>query len=388
MRQAVLIGATLILVACEDPHGTNPSPALLAGLPTDITPPSLSSLTLSPTSVNTSDALAQVNVDFTVTDDISGVTHVRIYFANPSGTVLVSVISSFPPSTSLAASSVLSIPQYSESGIWHVYVIEAADDAGNRLVLTEQDAAALGFPTTIDVFSAIQDLGPPTLTALSFSPATVNTATGPAAVTIHFTATDDLAGVSGIFVGFCGPSGSVSGFTGFAPAASVSDSFAITFPRFTEAGAWTICGVDVRDAASNRHGFNSQDLTDMGFATTLLVLDAMPVAIDIRPGGVVNAIRPDKPGKVTVAILSDGGFDAMSEVIPTSLLFGRTGEETSLASCARNGEDANGDGYTDLICRFHAQRTGFQLGDTEGILRGRTVDQIPIEGRDVVLILK
>jgi hypothetical protein len=46
------------------------------------------------------------------------------------------------------------------------------------------------------------------------------------------------------------------------------------------------------------------------------------------------------------------------------------------------GEDVNGDGFKDLVRRFYAQRTGFQTGDVEGILRGWTTDQIPIEGRE------
>ena len=41
----------------------------------------------------------------------------------------------------------------------------------------------------------IQDITPPTLTALSFTPTTINTATGPANVTVSLSATDDLSGV-------------------------------------------------------------------------------------------------------------------------------------------------------------------------------------------------
>lgn len=44
------------------------------------------------------------------------------------------------------------------------------------------------------------------------------------------------------------------------------------------------------------------------------------------------------------------------------------------------------DGRRDLVCRFETSKTGFQQGDTEGILRGETKDDIPFEGRDSVNI--
>ena len=113
----------------------------------------------------------------------------------------------------------------------------------------------------------------------------------------------------------------------------------------------------------------------------------VPVSIDIKPGGNVNTVKLSKSGKVPVAILSHAGFDALSRVDRASLTFGRSGNETSLASCARAGEDVNGDGFADLVCQFYAQKTGFQVGDLAGILRGRTVDQMPIKGRDAVRVL-
>jgi hypothetical protein len=39
------------------------------------------------------------------------------------------------------------------------------------------------------------------------------------------------------------------------------------------------------------------------------------------------------------------------------------------------------------VCRFSIQLAGFQLGDTEGILKGRTVNGVPLEGRDSIQIV-
>lgn len=53
-----------------------------------------------------------------------------------------------------------------------------------------------------------------------------------------------------------------------------------------------------------------------------------------------------------------------------------------LASCARGGVDVNGDGFKDLACQLYVQLTGFRTADVLGVLRGRTTNQVPIEGRD------
>jgi hypothetical protein len=118
-----------------------------------------------------------------------------------------------------------------------------------------------------------------------------------------------------------------------------------------------------------------------------LVPTEIAVAIDIKPGGFPNGINPRSSGTIPVAILSSSTFDAPANVDQTSLTFGRTGNEPSLAFCNLSPEDVNGDGFLDLVCHFNTQQTGFQAVDTEGILKGQTVDAISIEGRDSVLVV-
>jgi hypothetical protein len=69
----------------------------------------------------------------------------------------------------------------------------------------------------------------------------------------------------------------------------------------------------------------------------------------------------------------------------TSLTFGRTGDEPSLAFCQAG--DVNGDGLLDLVCHFHTQLTGFQAGDTIGVLKGKTLGGAAILGTDSVQIV-
>lgn len=109
--------------------------------------------------------------------------------------------------------------------------------------------------------------------------------------------------------------------------------------------------------------------------------------IDIKPGSHPNSINPRSKGKIPVAILSTMDFDAPQEVDTETLTFGRTGDEDSLAFCNSSPEDVNDDGHDELICHFYTQEAGFECGDTEGILKGETLDGTPIEGSDSVRIV-
>jgi hypothetical protein len=116
---------------------------------------------------------------------------------------------------------------------------------------------------------------------------------------------------------------------------------------------------------------------------------AIDVDIDIRPWSKRNPISYKGRGILPVAILSTGGFNAPSEVDQTSLTFGATGNEESLAFCNRRPKDFSKDGSKDdLLCHFYIEKAGFKCGDTEGILNGKTVSGIPIEGEDLVRIIQ
>ncbi len=117
-----------------------------------------------------------------------------------------------------------------------------------------------------------------------------------------------------------------------------------------------------------------------------LVVELNPIPIDIKPDSFPNSINPGSRGTIPVAILSDSTFDATS-LDRTSLTFGRTGDEPSLAFCNSSLEDVNGDGLLDRVCHFKTQSAGFQSGDTAGVLKGRTLTGIPISGTDSVRLV-
>ena len=111
----------------------------------------------------------------------------------------------------------------------------------------------------------------------------------------------------------------------------------------------------------------------------------LTVPIDIKPGSVENSINPKSQGKIPVAILSTRGFSAPDVVKQSTLTFGRAGSEQSLVFC--NSEDVNGDGQLDLACHFDTQRTAFESGDTQGILKGLTLSGRPLKGTDSIRIV-
>jgi 6-phosphogluconolactonase (cycloisomerase 2 family)/cell wall-associated NlpC family hydrolase len=113
----------------------------------------------------------------------------------------------------------------------------------------------------------------------------------------------------------------------------------------------------------------------------------IPVAIDIKPGCSPKAINPKSDGTIPVAILSSTSFNALTEVARKSLTFGRTGNEQSLAFCDIRGMIVNRDRLPDLLCHFNTKKTGFQAGDTQGVLKGLTVGGQPLRGAGSVQVV-
>jgi hypothetical protein len=124
----------------------------------------------------------------------------------------------------------------------------------------------------------------------------------------------------------------------------------------------------------------------LGQKLSLSVSLPSSVHIDIKPGERPNSVNLKSKGVIPVAILSSATFDAMRQVYRSSLTFGRTGAERSLAKPPVE-EDVNGDGFIDLICHFETQSTGFQADDVEGVLKGKLINNTPIQGIDWIRIV-
>lgn len=223
----------------------------------DSTPPNITGFTFTP-SINTTSGPADVTVNFTLTDDLainSG--SVYVGFIGPSGKTRGNTytVPASPAITSKTDSMTISFPKFAEQGTWKVSFIIVTDAAGNTLVLDPTGALGTypsGFASVLTVTSAT-DNTPPNITVFSFTPASITTTSQAQDVTVHFTVSDDAAGVSSVYAAFISPSGQTtrgttvnSGDPDFA-----LNQLKINFPKLSEAGTWKVSLIIVTDAAGN-----------------------------------------------------------------------------------------------------------------------------------------
>ncbi len=108
------------------------------------------------------------------------------------------------------------------------------------------------------------------------------------------------------------------------------------------------------------------------------------VDIDIYPNRTPNQVYLSRNYTLYVAILGSANFD-VSTVDSSTVKFGQTGTEASPVR-APTMRDLNADGFIDAMYGFMTFNCGFQLGDTEGVLTGKTTAGIDVIGRDSVLV--
>jgi hypothetical protein len=237
----------------------------------DIAPPRLRSLDFIPARIDTSSGPAEVRVNYTVEDDLSGVNYIELTYRSPSGAIRRRSSAKFPAARLVSSSMSVNFPGFSEAGQWMLSSVFLSDVAGNTLVLDEKALAGLVPRMALEVIST-QDTESPTLTALRVSPHAIDTETGPATARVEYTAADDISGVRSIEVVFLSPSGSIrrSGLALLTtPAKVVTNSVDVTFPRGSESGRWNLSSVFLSDAAGNTRILDTSAVASMGFPVTL-----------------------------------------------------------------------------------------------------------------------
>lgn len=148
--------------------------------------------------------------------------------------------------------------------------------------------------------SGADDTEAPKLVSLQFSPTSIKASTGPAEVTLHFTATDDASGVTYIETTFVDPTGVFrqQGSARFAPTLSATNSLRIAFPRFSSAGAWTLAHVFLSDQAGNTLVLDADGLNNYRFPTRLEVISVQDAgspkltALDFAPARIDTSAGP------------------------------------------------------------------------------------------------
>lgn len=128
---------------------------------------------------------------------------------------------------------------------------------------------------------------------------------------------------------------------------SPGDTYVLEVQATNETHAWTRADGGYSGGAAILQGVVEPAL-DFSFQTYSQAV--MEVPIDIKPGSFPNSINLRSRGKIPVAILTTGTFDATT-VDPTTVLFGQTGTEAAPVRAAL--EDVDGDGDTDMILHFN-----------------------------------
>ena len=246
----------------------------------DISAPRLESLTIAPSSIDTSTGPQTVTVTAHVTDDLSGVSSGPygfgdIVFVGPSNQQVHAFFSDTARTsgTSLDGvySTTMTVPALAAKGTWAIYDASLVDNVGNRLLLLHQDLVDRGFPSSFEQVGA-GDAAPPDIQSLSFDRASIDTSTGAQTITLTARLTDDYSGVTAAYVQFFNTSGQVQ-VAPFSPSGLQSGTAldgiyvgTLTMPHYSAPGTWYVDSVTVYDAAGNAGSQVRSQLVARGFS--------------------------------------------------------------------------------------------------------------------------
>jgi hypothetical protein len=249
-----------------------------AGAASQETSLQLSALHFTPAVIDTSDGPAKVAIQFTITAASAGAVYFEISFADPLGTVAQRASVSFAPAHATTSSVSITFPVLSAPGNWKVADVFTSDADGNTLTLDTPAITAAGFPANLQVTSKGHDT-PPKLDAIWLEPRSLDTRSGPADLTVNLHGTG-LSPLKFFEASFRSPSGTAVQRISFdlPLKTTVTASKKLTFPRFCEAGTWTLNAVFLADLAGDTLALDEQGLAASGFSASVEVVSAQDTA--------------------------------------------------------------------------------------------------------------
>ncbi len=311
-----------------------------SGAAVDTNAPVLASLAISPATVDTAAAPATVTITARLTDErspsIGGTAALsRIVLTGPGGQQqAIAYLSQAQRISGTAADgtyrSTLQIPRHSASGRWAASAV-LVDISGNTRTLTNSALVGAGFPAAVTQTGA-GDTTPPQLVAIGLAPASVDTSQQAGEITVTVHANDDLSGVSdGVAtaasqVVLRGPSGahharatlSVDHRTA-GNALDATFVVAVTLPRWSEQGQWTIESVTLVDQVGNHQSLSVPGVTFMqtGIGDTsapqFRAFSLSATSVDVRAASATMVVR----GRIVddISGAADGIVDSASSVV-------------------------------------------------------------------------
>lgn len=312
----------------------------------DTAPPHLVTISFTPVFVDVTSGAQTVTVTSTVTDDLSGTTLCGVRFVSPSGRQSEPLFfTGLPRISGTTLNGVyrgtVTMPQFSETGVWKLYVF-MQDSAGNTSQLNPANLTSLGLPTDFAVTS-VPDTHPPIVTSLSITPPTIDVSNEPQNVTFDFGLADDIAGndfTPDRFVEFrvylYSPTTKQQQFLS-RPDFTLISGDAIngvwratrSFPRYSEAGIWSVAFVQVVDFAGNTRFYSPADLHNFGLSTSFTVVSSLSdttppqiVGVTFTPA-VIDTSAGSRTVAVTLNVTDDlAGTDFSSDTIGATFTHG------------------------------------------------------------------
>ena len=312
----------------------------------DLAAPALTTLAVTPSTINTSAASANVTCNMTVTDAKSGVSTASCFFQAPGSQQPRGCSSNAPTSGTRqngTFSCMATFARYSDAGVWPSAVF-LMDGVGNF---------AQAFPApTVTVTSSPEDVTGPANTLFTFSPTSVSTGAASQNVTCTMQITDSPAGVDVASCDFTytdpGTSQTYDATCSSAtPSAGTRNSGTFTcmatLPRYSPGGLWTASATyldltgnstDVPSATSLNVSCAGADAeTTCRFSTkTTLTWDAVAGATRY------NVYRGNVSGLVDVNLdhVPDGGYGTCQNA-SDPILTDTTFEDPAIPTAGQKG---------------------------------------------------
>jgi hypothetical protein len=282
-----------------------PGAVVVEGAVEDAEPPSVTGLTITPSSVNTTAAPQTVTVKGTLTDNLSGVASATIQFQSPNGKQFTSKVAlSKASGTELSGTWEASVPfeRFIQSGTWKVNSLVLSDNVGNEAKLTAAQLEAKALPASVAVTSS-EDTEAPALASLTLTPSSIETTASAQTVTATAEITDNASGLAHASIDFKAPSG--EHITQPATFVLVSGTATkgiyeakTTFKQYVQAGTWSVSDVGLVDAVGNEANITTSQLEAKAFPHSVAVTDTnedkeapLLTALSIAPTKINTAVN-------------------------------------------------------------------------------------------------
>lgn len=253
----------------------------------DTTPPGVISFECYPILVDTNSDAKTITFTVHLTDDLSGIgSNPQARFRSPSQNQFTDVV--FSPTTLVSGNnlnglyvSTLTLPQYSESGIWTVEYLFLMDQVGNQRWLYSSDLASLNFSTTFSNTAVADDSSPPNAISFELDPIAINTNLTSQNITFTVHITDDLSGVgSNPQARFRSPSQNQFADAVFSVDTLISGNeldgiyrTSMLLPKYSEIGDWYIEYLFLMDKVGNQKWLYQSEIISNSFDYKFTITD-------------------------------------------------------------------------------------------------------------------